>query len=168
MFVKPVLMFVSSKLSCEHLKFNTFHTNSSFIVFFSSVNDISSFPVAQAKILEVSDRRVPADWGQESQARLGLRHGTPLASRDVPGERGRLSNCLWNLGFFSEHVTLLHVVEDPQQVDSLQMWLQTHFHCLLLVPSPDGSLGLGTEVALGRREEKFTSRGCDALQMKIN
>lgn len=67
-----------------------------------------------------------------------------------------------------EHVTLLHVVEDPQQVDSLQMWLQTHFHCLLLVPSPDGSLGLGTEVALGRREEKFTSRGCDALQMKIN
>ena len=32
--------------------------------------------------------------------RLGLRHGTPLASRDVPGERGRLSSCIWNLGFF--------------------------------------------------------------------
>ena len=65
-------------------------------------------------------------------------------------------------------VALLHVVEDPQQVDSLQMWPQTHFLCLLLVPSPDGSLGLRTEVALGRREEKFTPRGCDALRMKIN
>ena len=29
-----------------------------------------------------------------------LRHGTPLASRDVPGERGRLSSWIWNLGFF--------------------------------------------------------------------
>ena len=67
-----------------------------------------------------------------------------------------------------EHVTLLHVVKDPQQVDSLQMWPQTHFHCLLLVPSLDDSLGLGTEVALGRREEKFTPHGCDALRMKIN
>src|SRR5574340_1142410 len=27
-------------------------------------------------------------------------NGTPLASRDVPGERGRLSSCIWNLGFF--------------------------------------------------------------------
>ncbi len=34
-----------------------------------------------------------------------MRHGTPLASRDVPGERGRLSSCLWNLGFFSERCT---------------------------------------------------------------
>ena len=48
MFVKPFLMFVSSTPSCEHLRFNTFHTNSS-IVFLSLVNDISSFPVAQAK-----------------------------------------------------------------------------------------------------------------------
>src|SRR5574341_1274608 len=31
--------------------------------------------------------------------------GTPLASRDVPGERGRLSSCIWNLGFFSERRT---------------------------------------------------------------
>ena len=29
-----------------------------------------------------------------------MRHGTPLASRDVPGERGRLSSCIWKLGFF--------------------------------------------------------------------
>src|SRR5574340_27292 len=32
--------------------------------------------------------------------RSGLRHGSPPASRDVPGERGRLSSCIWNLGFF--------------------------------------------------------------------
>ena len=30
-----------------------------------------------------------------------MRHGTPLASRDVPGERGRLSSSIWNLGFFA-------------------------------------------------------------------
>ena len=29
-----------------------------------------------------------------------MRHGTPFASRDVPGERGRLSSCIGNLGFF--------------------------------------------------------------------
>ena len=37
--------------------------------------------------------------------RLGLRHGTPLASRGVPGETGHLSSCIWNLGFFSERCT---------------------------------------------------------------
>src|SRR5574337_423881 len=47
--------------------------------------------------LQTADRRV--------RPCLGLRHGTPLASRDVPGERGRLSSCLWNLGFFSERCT---------------------------------------------------------------
>src|SRR5574340_1527350 len=43
------------------------------------------------------------DWSSDvcsSDLRLGLRHGTPLASRDVPGERGRLSSCIGNLGFF--------------------------------------------------------------------
>ena len=38
--------------------------------------------------------------GDGEHTPLGLRHGTPLASRDVPGERGRLSSCIWNLGFF--------------------------------------------------------------------
>src|SRR5574337_880403 len=47
--------------------------------------------------LQTGDRRV--------RPRLGLRHGTPLASRDVPGERGRWSGCLWNLGVFSERCT---------------------------------------------------------------
>src|SRR5574341_826533 len=61
--------------------------------------------------LQTGDRRV--------RPRLGLRHGTPPASRDVPGERGRLSSCLWKLGFFSERCTeklplrvdLIHRVE---------------------------------------------------------
>src|SRR5574337_745373 len=44
--------------------------------------------------LQTGDRRV--------RPRLGLRHGTPLASRDVPGESGHLSSSLWNLGIFSE------------------------------------------------------------------
>src|SRR5574337_949921 len=29
-----------------------------------------------------------------------LFRSTPLASRDVPGESGRLSSCTWDLGFF--------------------------------------------------------------------
>src|SRR5699024_1126575 len=55
------------------------------------------FQTPIAGSLQTGDRRV--------RPRLGLRHGTPLASRDVPGERGRLSSCLWNLGFFSERRT---------------------------------------------------------------
>src|SRR5574337_1848904 len=43
--------------------------------------------------LQTGDRRV--------RPRLGLRPGTPLASRGVPGERGPLSSCIWNLGVFS-------------------------------------------------------------------
>ena len=48
---------------------------------------------AQLSNWQTGDRRV--------RPRLGLRHGTPLASRGVPGERGHLSSCIWNLGFFS-------------------------------------------------------------------
>src|SRR5574339_439300 len=55
------------------------------------------FQTPIAGSLQTGDRRV--------RPRLGLRHGTPLASRDVPGERGRLSSCLWNLGFFAERCT---------------------------------------------------------------
>src|SRR5574340_736626 len=51
-----------------------------------------SFQTPIAGSPQTGDRRV--------RPRLGLRHGTPLASRDVPGERGRLSSCIWNLGFF--------------------------------------------------------------------
>ena len=43
--------------------------------------------------LQTGNRRV--------RPRLGLRHVTPLASRGVPGERGHLSSCIWNLGVFS-------------------------------------------------------------------
>src|SRR5574337_517286 len=52
----------------------------------------SDFRLRSQGPLQTGDRRV--------RPRLGLRHGTPLASRDVPGERGRLSSCIWNLGFF--------------------------------------------------------------------
>src|SRR5574340_404537 len=51
-----------------------------------------SFQTPIAGSLQTGDRRV--------RPRLGLRHGTPLASRAVPGERGRLSSCIWNLGLF--------------------------------------------------------------------
>ena len=47
--------------------------------------------------LQTGDRRV--------RPRLGLRHGTPLASRGVPGERGHLSSWIWNLGVFSGQCT---------------------------------------------------------------
>src|SRR5574337_91745 len=50
------------------------------------------FQTPIAGSLQTGDRRV--------RPRLGLRHGTPLASRDVPGETCRLSRCIWNLGFF--------------------------------------------------------------------
>lgn len=53
MFVKLVLMFVSSKLSCEHLRSNTFHRRSSFVVFLSSVNASPAFLLLKPKILEV-------------------------------------------------------------------------------------------------------------------
>ena len=44
-----------------------------------------------------SDRSVPADLGQESQAMSFLRNGTPLASRVVHGVTGHVSSCVWNL-----------------------------------------------------------------------
>ena len=49
-----------------------------------------------------SDRRVPAELGQESQATSFLRNGTPLASRVVHGVSGPLSNCVWNLQVFPD------------------------------------------------------------------
>ena len=44
-------------------------------------------------------------WDRRVRPRLGLRHGTPLATRGVPGERGHLSSCIWNLGVFSGRCT---------------------------------------------------------------
>ena len=49
-----------------------------------------------------SDRSVPAELGQESQAMSFLRNGTPLASRVVHGVSGPLSNCVWNLQVFPD------------------------------------------------------------------
>src|SRR5574340_557842 len=44
-------------------------------------------------------------WDRRVRPRLGLRHGTPLASRGVPGETGHLSSGIWNLGVFSRRCT---------------------------------------------------------------
>ena len=49
-----------------------------------------------------SDRRVPAELGQESQATSFLRNGTPLASRVVHRVSDPLSNCVWNLQVFPD------------------------------------------------------------------
>ena len=49
-----------------------------------------------------SDRRVPAELGQEDQASSCLRKETPLASRVVHGVSGPLSNCVWNLQVFPD------------------------------------------------------------------
>ena len=47
--------------------------------------------------LQSCDRRV--------RPRLGLRHGTPLASRGVHGVAGHLSSSIWNLRVFSGRCT---------------------------------------------------------------
>ena len=49
-----------------------------------------------------SDRRVPAELGQESQESSCLRKGTPLASRGAQGVSGPLLSCVWNLRVFPE------------------------------------------------------------------
>ena len=49
-----------------------------------------------------SDRRVPAELGQESQESSCLRKGTPLACRGVQGVSGPLLSCVWNLRVFPE------------------------------------------------------------------
>ena len=47
-----------------------------------------------------SDRRVPAELGQEGQASSCVMNGTPLGSRVVRGISGPLSICVWNLLVF--------------------------------------------------------------------
>ena len=48
-----------------------------------------------------------------------MRHGTPLASRGVPGERGHLSSCIWNLGFFPDDARASHC---PFVLTSFTRW----------------------------------------------
>src|SRR5574340_353797 len=50
--------------------------------------------------LQTGDRRV--------RPRLGLRHGTPLASGGVHVVKGQLSSCIWNLGFFLDDAWASH------------------------------------------------------------
>ena len=49
-----------------------------------------------------SDRRGPAELGQESQASSCLRKGTPLASRVAQGVSGPSSSCVWNPRVFAD------------------------------------------------------------------
>ena len=69
-----------------------------------------------------SDRRVPADLGQESHASSCLRNGTPLAFRVVHGMTGHLPSCVWNLRVFSGRRTgvsvPLHVVNSSTGLPS--------------------------------------------------
>ena len=58
---------------------------------------VRNFAEEGGAVLQTGDRRV--------RPRLGLRHGTPLASRGVSGERGHLSSCIWNLGVTSGRCT---------------------------------------------------------------
>ena len=41
-------------------------------------------------------------WARRVRPRLGLSHGTPLASRGVHGVTGQLSSCIWNLEVFPD------------------------------------------------------------------
>ena len=49
-----------------------------------------------------TDRRVPAELGQESQASSCLRKGTPLSSRVAQGVSGPSSSCVWNPRVFAD------------------------------------------------------------------
>ena len=51
-----------------------------------------------SRVLSVSDsdRRVPAELGQESQSSSCLRKGSPLDSRVAQGVAGPSSSCVWN------------------------------------------------------------------------
>ena len=49
-----------------------------------------------------SDRRVPAELGQESQASSCLRKGTPLASRIAQGVSRTSSSCVWKPRVFPD------------------------------------------------------------------
>src|SRR5574341_924002 len=69
------------------------------------------FQTLIAGSLQTGDRRV--------RPRLGLRHGTPLASRGVPGERGHLSSCIWPSGFFPDDARASHC---PFMLTSFTGW----------------------------------------------
>src|SRR5574337_139320 len=98
--------------------------------------------------LQTGDRRV--------RPRLGSRHGTPLASRGVPGERGLLSSCIWNLGVFSGRCTGESL---PLHVDFIHrvVFGEVSGHRVLLKRGPGnrGPTECGTthEATSGRSEE---------------
>ena len=95
-----------------------------------------------------SDRRVPAELGQESQASSCLRMGTPLASRVVQGVSGPSSSCVWNPRVFA---------------DDAQGWQCPFLLCL----HPQGCLRRGVP-ASGPSQERNVNRrrsACDATHV---
>ena len=81
--------------------------------------------------LQTGDRRV--------RPRLGLRHGTPLASRGVPGERGHLSSCIWNLGLFPDDARASHC---PFVLTSFTGWSSERCPGIGFLPRGDREIGV--------------------------
>ena len=52
-------------------------------------------------LISDSDRRVPADWGQESQASSWVEAWNSACLSRCPRRERPLSSCIWNLGVFS-------------------------------------------------------------------
>ena len=70
-------------------------------------------------LISDSDRRVPADWGQESQASSWVEAwNSACLSRCPRGERP-LSSCIWNLGVFPDVARASHC---PFVLNSFTGW----------------------------------------------
>ena len=81
--------------------------------------------------LQTGDRRV--------RPRLWSRHGTPLASRGVPGERGHLSSCIWNLGVFPDDARASHC---PFVLTSFTGWSSDRSPGIGFLSSGDREIGV--------------------------
>ena len=68
-----------------------------------------------------------------------LRHGTPLASRDVPGEIGHLSSCIWNLGVFPDDARTGHI---PFVLTSFTGWSSERCPGIGFLPRRDREIGV--------------------------
>ena len=90
--------------------------------------------------LQTGDRRV--------RPRLGSRHGTPLASRGVPGERGHLSSCIWNLGVFPDDARASHC---PFVLTSFTGWTSERCPGIGFLSRGDREIGVLRNVEAPRR-----------------
>ena len=106
--------------------------------------------------LQTGDRRV--------RPRLGLRDGTSLASRGVPGERGHLSSCIWNLGVFPDDARASHC---PFVLTSFTGWSSERCPGIGFLSRGDREIGVlrnveaPTRPRLECRRETGLIRRCD-------